>query len=148
MSKVRMILLVFVFATVASGCTPIAPLSPEAAPTPGPEWAVFTTANSELPSGTVYDLVVDDQNVVWMGTNGGLAAYGADGWTVYTSKNSALPHSKVTALAFDDAGDLWVGTEDGLAKFDGEDWAVYTPENSGLPYKSVHELVFDDEDVL
>jgi hypothetical protein len=38
----------------------------------GANWTIYDTANSGLPHNQVYDIFVDDMNVKWFGTHGGL----------------------------------------------------------------------------
>ena len=41
-----------------------------------PEWIVYNTANSGLPHDRVWDLGIDEQGNIWIGTyGGGLAVY-------------------------------------------------------------------------
>lgn len=155
LAKISIAFLALTIALLFSGCvvpvngdTAVDTSEDRGAPEPGPKWVVFNTKNSELPFGTVYDLAVGGDNLVWSGTTLGLANYSTDGWTVYTCDNSGLPANKTTALIFDDADNLWIGTDDGLACFDGKSWNIYTTENSRIPYDAVRELAIDREGVL
>jgi ligand-binding sensor domain-containing protein len=73
-----------------------------------PEWIVYNTENSEIPSNEVIELAVDPSGGLWMGTRGGgLAKVDGETWTVYTTDNSQLPSNTVPAMAFDTRGQLW-----------------------------------------
>ncbi|MCP4401543.1 MAG: hypothetical protein GY801_30125 [bacterium] len=126
-----MMIISFLFLTTAAGAG-------------NPEWIVYDSSNSGLPKYcAVYDLALDAQGTLWIGTNKGLVQFGGTTWTTYTTENSGLPSNQVQALVFDAQETLWVGTADGLARFNGKTWTVYTTENSGLPYNAIHELVLD-----
>ena len=104
----------------------------------------YNTANSRLPSNTIYSLTVND-NLLWIGTDSGLTGFDSINWTIYNTSNSGLPDNTVSSLAID--GDqLWVGTDGGgLASFDSTNWTVYNNLNSGLPSNSVSSLAIDGD---
>jgi len=112
-----------------------------------PEWIVYDTANSGLPSDLVRDLAIDEQGNIWMGTRGGgLANFDGVNWTVYNLGNSGLPSNYVWCLAFDAPGNIWIGTYGGgLGKSDGVNWTVYNTANSGLPDDLIVALAIDEQ---
>ena len=111
----------------------------------GLEWTVYSTANSGLPSDTIYGLAIDAQVNIWIGTEGaGLARFDGQAWSVYSTDNSGLPHNTIYAIAIDARGTAWVGTYGGgLAKYDGETWTIYDTDNSGLPSNTIQHLAVD-----
>lgn len=121
-----------------------------------PEWIVYNTGNAELPDITVYDLALDAQGTLWIGTgefwgsgSGGVAKFDGETWTVYSTENSELPDNHIIGLALDVQGNIWVGTTiGGAAQFDGETWTVYNQMTSGLPAYDVSALAFDDKGTL
>jgi sugar lactone lactonase YvrE len=93
-------------------------------------------------------IVFDDQNVLWLGTqSGGLWRYDGDVWTNYTTSNSGLTHNRVDALALDPWGRVWVGSVLGVDCFDGNSWQQYTPDNSTLPSGIVYDISFDSDGI-
>jgi len=118
-----------------------------------PEWIVYNTGNSGLPSNYVFCLAFDAPGNLWIGTGQffayggrGLAKFDGESWTVYNLGNSGLPHDQVVALAFDAQENLWIGTHGGgLANFDGENWTVYDTANSGLPSDYVNSLAIGEQ---
>lgn len=48
------------------------------------DWNFYTTANSELPSDTVYQIAIDADGTKWIGTVNGLAAFNENGLTTST----------------------------------------------------------------
>ncbi len=113
-----------------------------------PEWIVYNTDNSGLPSNDLTPaLAIDKQGNKWIGTlRAGLAKFDQETWTVYNAGNSGLPGNGLRkGLAIDKQGNIWIGTERGLAKFDGEAWTVYNTRNSGLPDNWVWSLAIDEQ---
>ena len=79
-----------------------------------PEWIVYDTENSGLPSNCVLCLAFDAQGNIWIGTyGGGLANFDGENWTVYSRGKSGLPDYLVWDLAFDAPGNIWIGTKGG-----------------------------------
>ncbi len=61
-----------------------------------PEWIVYTTENSGLPSNRLSPApATEAQGNLWIGTHGGMARFNGETWTAYTTKNSELPHNQV-----------------------------------------------------
>ena len=98
----------------------------------GTDWTRYTTEDG-LVNNNVYDITIDKEGNLWIGTNGGLSKYDGNNWTNYISKN---PLSiAVKAVALNSQGFLWVGmlgmsygsgeTEE-LIQFDGNDWITLT----------------------
>ncbi len=109
-----------------------------------PNWTVYTTFNSELPSNEVHSIAIDEIDNKWIGTREGLAKFDGTNWTVYNTSNSGLPGNYVIPIVIDGSGNKWVGTWDnGLAKFDGTNWTVYKTSNSDLPDNNVLSLAID-----
>lgn len=95
----------------------------------------YTTDNSELPDNIVTQLLEENDNTLWVGTENGLLRIDASGsWTVFNTGNSGIPGNTIRALYKDMDGNLWVGTQlNGMGKYDGSGWTNYSPDNSGLP---------------
>ena len=92
----------------------------------------FYTVDDGLVTGDLSDLLLDDNNMLWIGSSKGLHSFNGESFTVYTTDNSGLVNNSVTALYEDDTGILWCGTEGGVSCFDGTYWTNYTTDNSGL----------------
>jgi len=110
-----------------------------------PEWVVYDTSNSGLPSNCISSIAIDGSGTKWIGTfGGGLAVFDGSNWTVYNTSNSGLPSNEVFSMAIDGSGAKWIGTDRGLAFLDGINWMVYDTSNSELPSDSVFTIVIDD----
>ena len=73
-------------------------------------WTIFDTANSGLPSNTVFSVAVDSQGVVWTGGSKGLTYLEGKVWTTFSSYSSPLPGETVNGIAVDPEGKIWVAT--------------------------------------
>lgn len=74
----------------------------------GQNWEVFTPENSALETDVISEILVDDNNVVWLATGSGLAKYENRELTLLNSSNSILPTQNVTDLFIDKNNLLWV----------------------------------------
>ncbi len=114
-------------------------------------WTAFNTANSDIPANSVRAVVVDNDNVVWVGTpDSGLASFENGSWRSYNEENSLLPHNRVNALALDPDGSIWVGTENGLANLqDGNVWTIVQPSKfTGLPNSVITALAVESSGIV
>lgn len=119
-------------------------------PDKGPE----TDTEGLLPGRVVRAVDIDDDGVVWAGTDGGVAAFDGDDWTHHT-EGDGLPHGGVLALRVGPDGEVWAATvEEGIpdpdhavAHFDGDDWAAYTTDD-GLPDAWVNDLIVSADDTV
>ncbi len=114
-------------------------------------WAAYTTANSEIPGNTVRAVVVDNNEVVWVGTrDSGLASFDGASWRTYTDENSLLPHNRINALALDPDGSIWIGTEDGLANLqDGNVRTIVQPgAYTDLPSPVITALAVESNGIV
>lgn len=66
----------------------------------------------------VLDILVDDNNLIWLATSQGLIKYNSDSNKVkrYT-KNEGLPVEFIVSIEQDERGILWLGSRAGLIKF-------------------------------
>lgn len=97
-----------------------------------PLWLIYNTTNSKLPDDQVNAIVIDKNDVKWIGTSNGLLSVDKDKWTVFNSGNSGMPSSVITALTEGKNGAVWVGTDHGLARYSGSGWQVFDKSNSIL----------------
>ena len=99
-----------------------------------------STTPIKLPSDTVYDIYIDDQSNVWVGTNSGLAVIdkSRSEIQIYSHEDSALPAARITSITQTRDGTYWIGTYFGLTKARRSYFARYTVENFGLSNASVN----------
>jgi hypothetical protein len=76
--------------------------------------------------GTFSDLLVDQDNSIWLSTYDGEVVVFSDGnWQTYNATAGGKISTGLTHIALDGRGRLWVGSSWGLGVFDGQDWAAY-----------------------
>lgn len=74
-----------------------------------------------MPSEELHCLFMDQQGMMWMGTNVGLKSY--DGYTVKSYVSNAftpkiLPNNNILCIEEDHNDHLWIGTRGGLVRMD------------------------------
>jgi len=110
----------------------------------GPQWIVYNTGNSGLPSNDIFSLAVDHNNFIWIATSAGLAKYKNSIWTVYNTSNSNIPSNNISGISFDLLNNVWISTIDsGAAMFDGTNWTVYDTSNSDIRYNQLACIYID-----
>ena len=102
---------------------------------------VSTLGTSDgLLSGNVQALAVDEDNIVWLGTDLGLNFF--SGSTVQEKYEIS---ENVRTLLVDGANNLWVGTGTGVCFLSNEtrEWTCFNTDNSGLVNDEVISLALD-----
>ncbi len=115
-----------------------------------PQWVVYNTSNSDLTSGFVSAIAIENNNK-WIGTGheflsgvmsgGGLSMFDNCSWTVCHNPDAELSDNEFTiwSIAIDEDNIKWFGTNEFnheaecLVTFDSENWTNYTVSNSGIP---------------
>lgn len=116
-------------------------------------WSNINSAVSELPSNTVYAVLISSEGDTILGTNNGAVIWSFtdnvrdDGeWTIYNQQNSSLPDNRVLSVAEDPDGGYWFGTRSGLAHYDGSQWKTFVKQDFGLQGEEVHAVAVDSQD--
>lgn len=75
----------------------------------GSTWITYTIDNSDLPSNTIRDIFIDNEDNVWLATcDGGLAKLDKNNnWKVYNVFNSGLAVNDVSKVIADSRGNIW-----------------------------------------
>lgn len=93
--------------------------------------ATYTTQNG-LINNQVWRMIVDDQNRLWVGTNGGISILENGSFTNFTAKNG-LPYNVIRGLTQMENGDVWVGTDkEGVVVFKNDKPTTYYNTDNGL----------------
>lgn len=113
------------------------------------QWRVFTTANSPLPTNTIGTIVIDTNNIKWIGTANGMVKIDGNNWQIYDTNNTVLPTNSIYPRDIDNFNNVWVTLppQYGIAKFNGFTWTVYDTSNSGIPANSNVTLSVDNNNV-
>lgn len=107
-------------------------------------WTHFDQSNSQLANDVVHCIHLENDSVVWIGTDFGLSKLAGTTFTNYFTSNSQIPANSIRSLAQDTTGVLWVGTfSNGLGSFDGTNWTLYNTLNSPMPDDYVRSLAVD-----
>jgi len=108
------------------------------------QWTLLGV-NTGLPSNRILCLAEErdgSRNVLWVGTEKGLARWDGSTWSVFDVRATGLPHERITsllALQTEQGPVLWVGTDLGLARRAGGRWTAF-PAGGGLPEARVSAL--------
>lgn len=79
------------------------------------------STNDGLSQNTVYSILQDKNDFIWIGTEDGLNRFDAYDFTIYKQENGnnySLSNSKINALLQDKNGSLWIATANGLNRYD------------------------------
>lgn len=105
-------------------------------------WVTYNSYNSGLGSNIISQLIVDKDNVKWIGTkDNGLVRYDGVNWTIFNKDNSPLPSGNITCLSFDANDNLWIGTTLGIAVRNKTGWITNIPSLQG---SFISNIVFDN----
>lgn len=113
-------------------------------------WVAYNKSNSSIPSNFILNAAIDNENIIWIGTDdNGFASFNGKEWTNYNKSNSPLPDNRINALYLDKNNNKWIGTTNyGLVKFDGINWTIYNSANSGLPGDMITAITSDENNNL
>ena len=75
-----------------------------------PQWIIYNTTNSILPSNSIREIVIDDQNRKWVSIWGyGIIEIDGSSWTLFDTTNSDIPSNILNTINVDNVGNFWVG---------------------------------------
>jgi len=101
------------------------------------------------PNRVIWDVAVDEQGKIWLGTDAGLIVLNPEGKRLaWYNQEDGLPGSTVYSVAVADSGMLWLGTNQGIVRF--EDGKISTlGYEDGLPANEMnnHAILADDSGV-
>jgi ligand-binding sensor domain-containing protein len=106
--------------------------------TPPPEWR-YWNQNNGLGGNTVNRIWVDDANLTWFATSGGLSCLTGETMINYTSADG-LPADEVWSVCHAANYDMWVGTPNGLGRWHEGTWVTYDTSD-GLPSNNIRAVV-------
>jgi len=108
-------------------------------------WVDYRTSNSGLTDDYIYALLVDRNDVIWLGTSFGVDKFDGVTWQNYNTTNSPLLDDFVNVIKADADNNLWIGSEGGLQKIDGAgNWKAFTSYNKAeLPSDGIMDIAFN-----
>lgn len=109
----------------------------------------FDNSNSQLPDSlNIRTVTVDNNDIVWIGSNKGLIKYENEEFHIYNKSNAPLVTDNVYAITVDKNNSIWFTScmfrTGGIMKFDGINWKLYTPQNSDLPGSLTSDIIIDN----
>ena len=97
-----------------------------------------------LPQSSVYDLLLDHQSKIWIGTQGGVAVFDGQHFTTYSQKEG-LGDNHVTTIYQDNENQIWVGHRyTGISLKQGKQFKNF----AGDTIKNVNSILRTDENKL
>ncbi len=92
-----------------------------------PNWVNYTSTRS-------VKKVVQDKNILWIATKGGLVKHDLITQTnqYFNRGNSSIPSNDINDILLDRNHDLWVATNVGIARYDGNTWTRYLDKIGGF----------------
>jgi len=110
----------------------------------------FDESNSILPDSLIiWTVEVDNNDIVWIGSNKGLIKYENENFLLYNKSNAPLVTDNVYALTVDKDNSIWFTScmfkTGGIMKFDGKNWKLFTPQNSALPGSLTSDIITDEQ---
>lgn len=113
----------------------------------GSVWTSYTTANSDLPSDQISDLVAGPNGEIYLTTlDAGLIEFNLPNFTEYNSSNSGLPDNELYSIHDRGNGELWMGSKAGLVTNLGSNWSVFQTSNSDIRGDIAQTLWIDIDD--
>lgn len=109
-------------------------------------WVTYNTSNSFMTDNTINDIIVSDDNELWIATwHNGLIKLQNGVHTYINSNNSNLPNDIINKIKFAPDGNLWIGTYVGLGVMNNGIINSYRTSNSGLPSNYISDFDFDSD---
>jgi len=115
----------------------------------GPQWRVWNTSNSNIPTNSIWSIYIDANNVKWIGTSQGLVKFNDINFVIYDILNSPMKGNIVFSIAEDKLNNLWLtafkqGGEGALMKFDKvNNWSYFNTQNSPIENGNQRCLAID-----
>ncbi len=96
-----------------------------------------------LAQSTVYDLIQDNNDYLWLGTRAGVSRFNGKEFNNYTIENG-LAENGVRTIMIDNKNRMWLGhSSGGVSIYEGQKFSVFTKSN-GLFTSDITSIVQDD----
>lgn len=105
------------------------------------------TERDGLCDNIVFSLLKDKNNILWVGTQNGLARFDGNNFYNFKQKKqgNSIPNNTVNSLCEDPQGNIWGGTEDGLFCFDASTQLFKTYNTPGSCFNNLITNVICDQ---
>ncbi len=111
-------------------------------------WSSYTTDTSPLKSNNLSSLYLDNDGILWIGSDSGITGYNGYAWILYNTSNSDLAGDEISSIKIN-AETIWLGTNNGLSEgqinaLDNITWqAPYRTDNSELIHNKINSINVD-----
>ncbi len=86
-------------------------------------------------------LAVDDDGIVWLATDAGLARFDGTSWSLHTVNGPV--HASIYDMAVDLENVKWFATEGGISSYDGSEWCHYPLRSQLFDIEFKTRLIFN-----
>ena len=113
----------------------------------GPQWIVYNTSNSGIPSNTLYSVEIDSNNIKWITSTEGLIKFDGSNWVLYNNINSPI-NNRCLDIVADKKNGIWFSVQSqGLFNFENGNFRIYNSTNSGLPFNNILGLAIEKDSI-
>lgn len=107
-----------------------------------PSFALYSSVagkQKSLSNNTVYDVLIDAKDRLWVGTRHGLNLHLGNNEFGSWTEQKQFPNAIIYSIQDDEQGNLWLGTNDGIVRFDPE---TYSFKQYGIE-DNIQSIEFD-----
>ena len=109
-------------------------------------WVDYSEYTSGIHSDVLTSVAVDNNDVVWVGSQLGVSSFDGIEWKYYSPDNSGLGGLILNSIKVDQYNNIWFATDNGLSKFDGNVWSNESQFNSpSFPNDWVEDIEFMED---
>jgi len=109
-------------------------------------WVDYSDRTSEIHDFALLSVAVDQDDVVWVGSNNGVSSFDGKQWKYYSINNSGLSGMIINRIKVDKYNNKWFATDNGISKYDGSTWINESKQTSStFPDNWVEDIEFLDD---
>ncbi|TRX72209.1 two-component regulator propeller domain-containing protein [Carboxylicivirga sp. M1479] len=102
----------------------------------------YNTYNANMQDNTIFHMLFDSKNRLWMSTGRGIILYDKGKFTQFI-EGQQIGSSYILQAAEDKLGNIWFATfTDGLLRYDGSNWTVFDSDK-GLSGDNIYSIIAD-----
>lgn len=107
-------------------------------------WNIFTPSNSGLPSNSVSDISIGNNNDIWIGMPNGLVQMDANSnFTIFNQSNSAISNNSISCIE-KYGNQIWAGHNAGFSVYESGVFKNFSMTNSQLSFDIIQDLFIDN----
>jgi len=103
--------------------------------------------NSTLPSLAINAIEVDDNNVIWIGTDNGLVRYLSGNILTFNSMHG-LPSNYINDIAIENTAVRYIATTNGIARMTGTAFGILSSQDDTIVNNNVKSVAWKDPNIL